>query len=424
MDYVEFEECKRCNKRSDITCAVCNVFYCEACLDHCVQCEQPCCCLCYKNDSCCLIRPWGEKVELFVADFYAEKFADQIGMSWIDLLVKDGEPTGSKWNEIRKQVLRDSVKHFVLENRPKELACCELVAECFPRIQSFVEDERLRLRLVQFLENLDERLFVLILVHSEDRAVLLSLLEDYIAQKVDPSLWFTEHIWRAKGKALFVCLKHLGLLHRSVADRNKTYVIEHVEGFKWWEEHGIDVVKDKEDFERFAKHSSVEVWEYLITEKGLAVEYLFQNSRTADVNILKMIHRTKGDLIQDIRLEWIIFGLKEVKFLRSVLYKFDKTLVLKLRNIGYNSIYYLVCFGVLKFEDLNAEHKLNLRYYTSIRDVKACKHMYPFMKEVRKRKVMTFLCCINKLKFIRMPKEIVWIILDLAFSPINERGFV
>ena len=54
-------------------------------------------------------------------------------------------------------------------------------------------------------------------------------------------------------------------------------------------------------------------------------------------------------------------------------------------------------------------------------DLKACREMYLYMKDIRKRKIMTFLCCVRKF-YPLFQKEIVWKILDNAYSPINERG--
>ena len=112
--FVEFELCNVCGTPTDLFCVSCDGWFCSSHMDCCVQCDQPVCEECYKEDICCFVRPWGEKTELHLKSFYENKIVDSKGMATLSVYVR-GRSNGdeSKWNNVRRDVLKRSVKHFV-----------------------------------------------------------------------------------------------------------------------------------------------------------------------------------------------------------------------------------------------------------------------------------------------------------------------
>ena len=229
-----------------------------------------------------------------------------------------------------------------------------------------------------------------------------------------------KHSMAAEGESLFECLKEQNLLDWNLFKLDMD-IVRHIPAMKWCLENGIDVVNDKNRFEQIAYFAPAKVIEYLIVEKGLTVTY-FSKLRDLDVDILKMIYKVKGfeelQNIDDIELE---FEMQNVQFLRSVGFEFHKRVILEAKPVSSYEWYALVCCSVLKYEDLDVKQKESFHSYLSENDVKASKHLFPFMKEIRKKKIMTVMLCIRTL-YPFFQKEIIWNILDLTYSPIKERG--
>ena len=75
---VKFKQCVSCFVGTDLFCVACRKWFCESHCRHCVQCEQPVCKECYLSDLCCLVRPWKEKTEHHLKNFYENKLFDGI----------------------------------------------------------------------------------------------------------------------------------------------------------------------------------------------------------------------------------------------------------------------------------------------------------------------------------------------------------
>ena len=290
-----------------------------------------------------------------------------------------------------------------------------LVAKCFPRISKHVESEEMRLNFVDFLERMLTlnyyNLIADVMFHSDDRDDWFALLEETrFREDLELRRMMIDRSLGEKGKPLFDCLKQ-----RDVLDWNliagRSFDVFHIDGLKWIESNGIDILND---FAEYFTESPAEVMEYLIVERGMTLKYMFEEN-CIDLEMLKMIYRVKGlKEIQKIKVEKFDLGFQTIRFLRSIGYKFDKK-KMSVLECGY-SVYSLLCFNLFKLEDF--EETDDFEAFIELNDLKACKQMYPYMKEIRKRKIMTFLYCVKKL--YRMPKEIVWTILDYAFTPINE----
>ena len=213
--------------------------------------------------------------------------------------------------------------------------------------------------------------------------------------------------------------KESKLLNWHDLDIDCVRTVGHVDAMKWIESNGIDVVNNERHFRKFACHASYEVIEYLLSDRGLEVGALWK-SRLLDCTFLKIVYRTRGwEELQKVDIKRIVFDFDTVRFLRSVAYKFEKSYFLK-SNLRPSSHYSLICGNVLKYSDLSEKQKSFWEIYVELYDLRACKQMYPFMKEIRRKKIMTVILCICKT--CGLQKEIIWNILDLAYSPINQRG--
>ena len=71
-----------------------------------VQCKQVLCEECYKEDLCCLVRPWGEKIERHLKDFYQNKLVDGEGMSSFNHNLKYG-------NEYRMDAVKRTIEYYI-----------------------------------------------------------------------------------------------------------------------------------------------------------------------------------------------------------------------------------------------------------------------------------------------------------------------
>ena len=144
-----------------------------------------------------------------------------------------------------------------------------------------------------------------------------------------------------------------------------------------------------------------------MVEKHVTVEFVSESLDNIRYDTIRLVHRIKG-----------IEGIQKLDpdNLNSVGYKFGLAY-----DIAHRWIYQMFCSRNLKYEDLDEMQREVLKEYFEEFDVKASKHIFPFMKEIRKKKIMAVLLCMRK-SYPLIPKEIVWMILDFAYSPINERG--
>ena len=250
---------------------------------------------------------------------------------------------------------------------------------------------------------------------------MLCLLRNFIREKRNEHMFIRKELIRCSLKIeetdLFESLRKAKLLKWSLYDNTP---IHHVSGMKWMESHGMEVANDDENFEKIARESPAHVMEYLMVEKGMTLDFMLYHVSTMDWKMLEMILRLKGlKELQSIEVSKIRVDFETVRFLKSTAYKFEEKSVL--RHSDGDDIYVLMCFNLLKFKDLSEQQKRNFMEYIFGKDLKICKQMYPFMKEIRKKKIMTVILCIRKT--CKLQKEIIWNILDLAYSPVNERGF-
>ena len=390
IEVVEFQRCvsRFCDRETDLICVSCDKWFCSWDIKECVQCEQVVCKECYEQDLCCLVKPWGEKEERHLKDFYRNKLVGE-GMNSFNDNVKYGK-------EYRMEAVKRTIEHYVDTFNASFLRRCKpvFVRDYFPRIEKYVENEEMRREFVAFMESLWRQrftVFVYVFLKDEGREDLFIVLTESIRsnEKKQSDLVF----YAMESKELFHSLKKRKLLDWNLLG-NKYFIIKHVDALKWIEQNGIDVVNNEEHFNQFVLYSPPEIMEYLIVEKGMTVEYMSENFYDVKQDILQMIYRLKGmEGIQKIDSEKFGEDFEVVKFLRSIGYKFGESLISR-RNISW--FYALICFKVLKYEDLNENQSRAFDEYVSKYDIKACKHLYPFMKEIRRKKIMTVILCIRK----------------------------
>ena len=156
MNIVVWKGCSNCSDKTDLFCVVCDTCFCEICTIHCVQCQQPVCQYCYREDACCLQRPWGEKTERHFRDFYENKICDARGFVFLEKEITEGEGNGSQWNQYRKDVARLSV-HDVFENfdTRRLMHNSTITAKYVPKLSKFYkEDEGTRSKFLEFMKQM------------------------------------------------------------------------------------------------------------------------------------------------------------------------------------------------------------------------------------------------------------------------------
>ena len=211
-----------------------------------------------------------------------------------------------------------------------------------------------------------------------------------------------------------------GLLDWNLVKMNNVHIVLHLNALKWIEkQNGIDIVNNQSHFHGFVLWSPADIMEYLMVEKGMTVEFFSNRMTRISPQFLMVIYRVKGlEGLQRVDPEKFVYDFDAVKFLKSVGYQIEKNSI-SMKKPSW--MYSLICFKVLKYEDLDGSGRKNFDNYVKNHEVKVCKHMYQYAKEIRKSKILTFLLCIRK-RYPLFQKEIIWNILDLAYSPINERG--
>ena len=112
MSFVEFKECSEefCFDSTDVACVSCDRFGCPVHLQFCIECDQPVCHECYLSDLCCLVRPWGEKTERQLRNFYENTVVNVEDFYTFTNLFK---PAPRSCCSFRTEVARKSFCYFV-----------------------------------------------------------------------------------------------------------------------------------------------------------------------------------------------------------------------------------------------------------------------------------------------------------------------
>ena len=349
MEYVKFSQCgivEECRYPCDLRCVSCDFWLCVDHVKFCVQCEQPVCFMCYKGDLCCLQRPWGEKTKRHFEEFYQNKLVDMDGLNSLLYIIQRAD--GLKRMNFRNEAVERTVLHLVETFDAVGFQhVSRLPTKRFPKISKYVENEETRLKFLKFMEEIlvqNELLFASIVRCSDDRDDILGLLDENIRSHFKVKKVLIECSLEENGKLLFDALKRRGLLDWETV--KTSYPIGHVEGMKWIEQNGIDVVNSERDFFNFACYSPTEVLEYLVVEKGMTVKYMAKNAYI-DLPMLKMIHKVKGlEEIQNFPVRLIWFNFDTVRFLRSIGYKFEKQAICRKNFSGEESYSLICCFEI------------------------------------------------------------------------------
>ena len=292
----------------------------------------------------------------------------------------------------------------------------KLFSENFALIDVKSLDEK---RLKQFLEEsaqYNSKLLAYVLIFCKERDFLLSLLENFFRKNMDVWCDIIQHsVELRNGNELFKALERKKLL----LDFGKVHVdgVMNVEGVKWMESNGVDVVKSSKIY------PSEEVMEYLLN-RGMTIEQLKQKVKTEfTVSMLRVMLKFFGveEVKKHVKPSDMCLHFEALRLLTISGFQIEKKDVAN-STFGPN-LYAFLCFELLKWKDLNKRQQKEVRDFLRTNDVKAVNHMIHLMKPVRKKKIMAVLICMKKIPLsYPLPKEIIWNILDYAYSPINQRG--
>ena len=319
----------------------------------------------------------GRETEEHLKKFYGNKIFDQEGMRQLgacNVLDK------GRWSEFRRDVVERSIVNMIHKfdlSRPSSFFNSVLAFEWFPSFEKCTEGDPGSYRFLTFMVGIGKTqpiAFSGILCSSKDPEKMLSFLENFIQEFLneDVGSWLLHHSLYMSER-LFLWLQDRGWLDwNSIKESSVT--VGHVAAIRWCEQNGVDFSVSK-NFE-----VSLETMEYIMSKEILQIEYIERPE------VCKLMLKLKGlEAVQEkFHSSQITFDFDTVKLLRSAGYRFDKREILKTDLKGHEC-YGLMCFDVLKYEDLKPFHSMRNAFekYTKQNDLKACTQMYPFMKEVR-----------------------------------------
>lgn len=78
----------------------------------------------------------------------------------------------------------------------------------------------------------------------------------------------------------------------------------------------------------------------------------------------------------------------------------------------------LLCFGYVKFDELDDEMREQVTTYIQQNNVKVNRFSLPFLCREIKERVFTFLLCLNRLKYEGVDSNLKWMFLDYIWSGI------
>ena len=419
---VSFPKCIRtdCNHRSDLVCVSCLKIVCEEHVRHCNDCQESACKKCYKEDKCCMVQLHGA-TKRHLDRFYENKFGDFNSFSNIALLNAMGKWKDSPWLQLRVEFGKRSLANFVDRFDDSFIKGnhhgVDMIAQCFPRTEKYLKEDRENF--AKFLESIARKnnfMFARILSFSEDREVLLSLTQGYLlgfgfvalASSIVPAI-----VAHESGKELFKLLKQKDMLGSSWTMTE----ISHVEAVKWKEEEGVDILQNFSCINPY----SVEVIEYLI-ERNMSLDFLCQNTRgTFKFPMIEMLLRVKGlkEVVEKIPVDKLDLDFMTVRLLRSYQYPFEEYDPIVFMRYSGEELYALICFGVLEMNFLDEIRRAEVIRYITEHDLKACRRMIPYLKPSTRKKIIHVMLCLKRKGF---PKDIIFIIIDFAYSPKRETG--
>lgn len=318
---------------TDLKCSVCEKWYCEIfCASCCLMCGEFVCNDCYKDEKCCATGERGS-TEIHLERFYGEKLRKDVfnnmGM----------QKRQSKWENVRKKMMLKVVERVVdgeLQfDFDFDLYGVNAFADCFCLL---LEEENRRTDCLEFIKKLKRDnmlLFSVIMAQIDD----CDLLDDLLSQKtIDINFLAGYAIKHKEGEKLFNLLKERKLLDFRAVE-GKVRSVRHLSAFKWLESNGMDVTRDEDLFEALVHNHCVDIWEYLITERGLTTEMLLSQRfgyYKLNLDLAKVLFRLKGlEELQKVEVKKFVFTYEMVKWLISIGYHFEKV---NLNTLTYISL--------------------------------------------------------------------------------------
>ena len=165
--------------------------------------------------------------------------------------------------------------------------------------------------------DLEIQLFALILVHSNQRELILSLVEDMLRETEDLLFHVLGYaVTEKEGNALFCLLKKKNLLDFELYSISiNGGAVNHVEALKWMESNGVDIMDMW-----LTNASNVECCEYLISERDVSLDdWLEDRISPLHGDMIEMMLRTKGKKEVEAIDPWhILCDFENLKLYRSM----------------------------------------------------------------------------------------------------------
>ena len=325
---------------TDIVCVVCCLWFCEGHLVHCVQCQQAVCEKCFENDECCS-KPRGKTME-HLRTFYENKVVGGTGLNDLQNALFRTEST-LQVTRFREDVIGSSLHYFI---DSYDSSCLDgvgletfaVIAKCFPwsKEKDMIEKTA---AFLEFVLTTRPWLFCLIWYHSEDPDWVLSMMSNCFDRYEE--LWIflvINSVSSEIGGKAFQCLRNRDFLcWDKFIENNGREKCANLEALKWIEMNGVNVTMGSRywDFWSFA---SVEIVEFLITQRGLTLDELRKKKQHwFTLEMLKMLKRVLGvEAVRKITISdiWANLSCKVVLFLQRIGYEFDKEQILKTLDLG------------------------------------------------------------------------------------------
>ena len=364
-------------------------------------------------------------------EFYQNKFVEDLpllttleGLNRVyDRRVTDAQAYCAK----RKEALEGTIHKFLEEGKISEGLSFGrvydsrthlLFAQCFPKtILQFSKEN-----VMAVLRQLHRQTVFFILDLSEERKRLLSMIQAEQSESEKESMMeglCSFSITQSCNPFLFEMLLEVGAM-----DVAKTSgKVHNVQSLKWMESHGVDF-RDKEIFQTRVNHYAPSVIEYLMVEREWSIAKIMKSLKYYVIipSILDVFVRVEGveRIKSDLKADSMWLDGRGIRLLKEAGYQFDKLAILS--RAETSEICAAMVLNIVSRKDLDYEFMHKFQRYAEVNDLKTCNVMYPFMKDIRKKKIITVFLCIRRIHGKQVPKEIVWNILDNAYSPINERG--
>lgn len=444
--YVTLSKCG-CGNKVDVGCNFCRRSLCcrSSCLKRCRICNTVACRGCYDEISgvCVACKNGKEGRRDCWIDHARNSYRGKLFGNKDDLIEISAmfDKNSKEVDEFRNKVMQDTLlnNHYDLYN----LTYCGFVAKHFPKIAPFIETEAQRLRFTQFLERMVVKgarsyggfgWILKLLIYSEDRLIVLDLLKDFLEE--NPALLegiVQVAMKQEDGGDLVKLLLEL-FNPELVLDRHFIVDVRNIPAVDVCLRKNLDI-----EYVRFGewslmravmKKNDKKLMQHLI-DKGGSIENAVKDVpfKYMSSDCLDVILKNKGDdFLHHIPIsfllpkEFIGDGVhneyqqyyKMGRMLMRLKYSIPKQFIQQHDNPP--CVVALMCFGYIKFEELNEKRGAEVMSWIRCNDVNVNVYTLPFLCKEIKERMMMFLMCINRTVGY-IGKDLKMTLLDWIWSP-------